>query len=286
MAVPAPAVDPPPICDDTQAFQPYTSGSTGRPKGAIMTHRGMLWYVDYNHRYWPSAESSRGLVALPLFHKNALRGTVKPMLFAGGSFVLMPGYEPRAYLEGAGEVQVYLFTQRRRRIHDVPAIPRSLKTLDLSNLKSMTIGSAVVTPELLELVNRALPHIKVEESYGLTEGGSRCVRRSTAAQCRAAAPARRRPRSELKMIDASGKGTEEEGELLIRCLCLPRLLQRAGDHEGERFRTSGCAPAICSPRTRTASSTSAAASTTCSAAAARTSIRARSSTCCSPIPRW
>src|SRR5207244_2609676 len=80
-------------------FQPYTSGSTGRPKGAIMTHRGMLWYVAYNQRYWPSAESDRGMVALPLFHKNALRGTVKPMLYAGGSFVLMPGYQPRAYLD-------------------------------------------------------------------------------------------------------------------------------------------------------------------------------------------
>jgi acyl-coenzyme A synthetase/AMP-(fatty) acid ligase len=31
MAVPAPAVPPPPIADDAQAFQPYTSGSTGRP---------------------------------------------------------------------------------------------------------------------------------------------------------------------------------------------------------------------------------------------------------------
>ena len=72
MAKPAPAVEPPPIADDAQAFQPYTSGSTGRPKGAIMTHHGMLWYVAYNQRYWPSAESSRGLVALPLFHKNAL----------------------------------------------------------------------------------------------------------------------------------------------------------------------------------------------------------------------
>ena len=57
MAKPAPAVEPPPIGDDTQAFQPYTSGSTGRPKGAIMTHRGMLWYVDNNQRYWPSVET-------------------------------------------------------------------------------------------------------------------------------------------------------------------------------------------------------------------------------------
>ena len=99
MARPAPAVPPPPIGDDTQAFQPYTSGSTGRPKGAIMTHRGMLWYVAHNQQHWPASPDDRGLVALPLFHKNALRGTVKPMLHAGGSFVLMPAYEPRAYLE-------------------------------------------------------------------------------------------------------------------------------------------------------------------------------------------
>ena len=99
MARPAPAVPPPEIGEDTQAFQPYTSGSTGRPKGAIMTHRGMLWYVAHNQQHWPASPDDRGLVALPLFHKNALRGTVKPMLYAGGSFVLMPAYEPRAYLE-------------------------------------------------------------------------------------------------------------------------------------------------------------------------------------------
>ena len=124
MAKPGAAVEPPPIADDAQAFQPYTSGSTGRPKGAIMTHHGMLWYVAYNQRYWPSAESDRGLVALPLFHKNALRGTVKPMLYAGGSFVLMPAYEPRAYLDALGEVQVHLFARGRGGVHDVSPASR------------------------------------------------------------------------------------------------------------------------------------------------------------------
>ena len=222
MAKPAPAVAPPPIADDAQAFQPYTSGSTGRPKGAIMTHHGMLWYVHYNQRYWPSAESSRGLVALPLFHKNALRGTVKPMLLAGGSFVLMPGYEPRAYLEALanykctysrGVAAVFtMFLQYR----DL------LKTLDLSNLRSMTIGSAVVTPELLELVNRALPHIKVEESYGLTEGGSPLRPPIDGRPVPRGSPGAQAPEIELKMIDGNGNETDDEGELLIRCpyVCL------------------------------------------------------------------
>jgi long-chain acyl-CoA synthetase len=222
MAKPAPPVEPPPIDDNTQAFQPYTSGSTGRPKGAIMTHHGMLWYVDYNQRYWPADENARGLIALPLFHKNALRGTVKPMLFAGGSFVLMPGYEPRAYLEtlakykctySRGVAAVFtMFLQYRD----------YLKTLDLSNLRSMTIGSAVVTPELLELVTRALPHIKVDESYGLTEGGSPLRPPIDGRPVPRGSPGAQAPEIELKLIDADGNETDGEGELAVRCpyVCL------------------------------------------------------------------
>jgi long-chain acyl-CoA synthetase len=222
MAKPAPAIEPPPIVDDAQAFQPYTSGSTGRPKGAIMTHHGMLWYVAYNQRYWPSVESSRGLVALPLFHKNALRGTVKPMLYAGGSFVLMPGYEPRGYLEALAK---YKCTYSR----GVAAVFTMflqfrdlLKTLDLSNLRSMTIGSAVVTPELLELVQRVLPHIKVEESYGLTEGGSPLRPPIDGRPVPRGSPGAPAPEIELKMIDVNGNETGDEGELVIKCpyVCL------------------------------------------------------------------
>jgi len=222
MAKPAPPLEPPPIADNAQAFQPYTSGSTGRPKGAIMTHHGMLWYVAYNQRYWPSAETARGLVALPLFHKNALRGTVKPMLYAGGSFVLMPAYEPRAYLEALarykctysrGVAAVFtMFLQHRDH----------LRTLDLSKLRSMTIGSAVVTPELLDLVKNALPHVKVEESYGLTEGGSPLRPPIDGRAVPRGSPGAAAPEVEIKLIDADGNETADEGELVIRCpyVCL------------------------------------------------------------------
>jgi long-chain acyl-CoA synthetase len=238
MTKPGPAVEPPPIADDAQAFQPYTSGSTGRPKGAIMTHHGMLWYVAYNQRYWPSAESSRGLVALPLFHKNALRGTVKPMLYAGGSFVLMPGYEPRAYLEALAKYKC-TYSRGVAAVFTMFLQYRDLlKTLDLSSLRSMTIGSAVVTPELLELVNRALPHIKVEESYGLTEGGSPLRPPIDGRPVPRGSPGAPAPEIELKLIDANGNATDDEGELVIRCpyVCLGYYnepeITRAKLHDG------------------------------------------------------
>ena len=56
-----------------------------------------------------------------------MRGTVKPMLYAGGSFVLMPDYEPRTYLDALakyrctysrGVAAVFtMFLQHRTRSH-------------------------------------------------------------------------------------------------------------------------------------------------------------------------
>jgi len=217
-----PAVEPPPITDITQAFQPYTSGSTGRPKGAVMTHRGMLWYVAYNQRYWPSAETDRGLIALPLFHKNALRGTVKPMLYAGGSFVLMPHYEPRAYLDALAKYKC-TFSRGVAAVFTMFLQHRDyLRSLDLSALRGMTIGSAVVTPELMDAVERALPHVKVSESYGLTEGGSPLRPPVDGRPVPRGSPGVPAPEIELRLVDAHGTDSIEEGELLIRCpyVCL------------------------------------------------------------------
>jgi long-chain acyl-CoA synthetase len=208
--------EPPALAENAQAFQPYTSGSTGLPKGAIMTHAGMLWYVKYNQRYWPTQPEERGLIALPLFHKNAMRGTVKPMLYAGASFVLMPGYEPRSYLEALakyrctysrGVAAVFtMFLQHR----DV------LAKLDLSALKGFTIGSAVVTHELMDEVERALPGIKVGESYGLTEGGSPFRTPIDGRPVPRGSPGCQAPEYEVRLVGPDGKDREDEGELWLK----------------------------------------------------------------------
>ena len=130
-----------------------------------------------------------------------------------------------------------------------------LKTLDLS-LRSMTSGSAVVTPELLELVNRALPHIKVEESYGLTEGGSPLRPPIDGRPVPRGSPGAQAPEIELKMIDADGDESEDEGELLIRCpyVCLGYFNEP--EITRAKLRDGWLRPATCSSRTRMASSIS------------------------------
>ena len=209
-------VAPPALADDAQAFQPYTSGSTGRPKGAIMTHRGMLWYVAHNQRHWPASADDRGCVALPLFHKNALRGTVKPMLHAGGSFVLMPGFDPKAYVEALARYRC-TFSRGVAAVFTMVLEQRAfLDTLDLSALRSMSIGSAVVPPELLNAVERALPHVKMSKSYGLTEGGSPFRAPLDGRPVPRGSVGVQAPDIEVRLIDAEGREHPSDGELLIR----------------------------------------------------------------------
>ena len=166
----SPDFDPPVLGAHHPAFQPYTSGSTGKPKGVVLDHEGQLWWVRCLKRYWPAGPDDRALAAVPLYHKNAMAGAVKPLLQAGGSVVILPGFEPVAFLQALSE-------HRCTQVGAVPAVftilldhMNLIRKLDFSALRKVVLGSAPVQPELLDAVERAFD-VQVGESYGLTEGG-------------------------------------------------------------------------------------------------------------------
>src|SRR4029434_1377508 len=78
---------------DDVCMQPYTSGSTGKPKGVLLTHGGQVWNADILRKALLADDTERALIAVPLYHKNAMAGAVKPFLLAGGSLVVLPGFD-------------------------------------------------------------------------------------------------------------------------------------------------------------------------------------------------
>jgi acyl-CoA synthetase (AMP-forming)/AMP-acid ligase II len=208
------------VSPDGIAFQPYTAGSTGRPKGVRLTHAGILWSVRCTQDLWPMPESEVGLVAVPLFHKNAMRGTVKPALYAGASVVIMPRFEPRAFLDALARYRVTF-------VGGVPAIFSMLlehrdliERLDFSALHSFAIGSAVVSTDLVSDLEQAFHGVEIKESYGLTEGGG---------PLRAPLDGREPPRGscgteapgyEVTLVDDKGRRDAEVGELWTRNPCV------------------------------------------------------------------
>jgi long-chain acyl-CoA synthetase len=221
----APSEYTPAISFDGIAFQPFTAGSTGRPKGVRLTHEGLLWSVRETQRHWPIKDSEVGLVAVPLFHKNAMRGTIKPVLYAGAKAVIMPRFEPRSFLQAAARYQV-TFTGGVPAIFALLLQHRDLiKELDLSKLKAFAIGSAVVPQELIDSLERAFLGVKVKESYGLTEGGGPLREpvsgpKVPRGSCGVAAEG-----YEVKLVASNGSEGVSEGELWTRSPTVTRGYQ-------------------------------------------------------------
>jgi acyl-CoA synthetase (AMP-forming)/AMP-acid ligase II len=208
--------DPPALAPGHLSFLPYTSGSTGKPKGVALTHAGQLWWIRALQRYWPSDETARALAAVPLYHKNAMAGAIKPLLHVGGSVVILPGFEPRRFLET-------LSGYRCTAAGGVPAVFTLLlqqkdliRSLDWSSLKSLKIGSAPTPKELMDAVEAAFG-VPVSESYGLTEGGPVMIgqprdgRRAPHGSCGVAWP-----EGEISLVGADGRDHPDYGELWVR----------------------------------------------------------------------
>jgi acyl-CoA synthetase (AMP-forming)/AMP-acid ligase II len=216
----APSSCAPALSPDGIAFQPYTAGSTGRPKGVRLTHRGMLWSIRSTQENWPMDSAEIGLVAVPLFHKNAMRGVIKPALHAGAAVVLMPRFEPRAFLDALARYRV-TFSGGVPAIFTLLLQHRDLlERLDFSAFHMVAIGSAVVPQEMVDALERVFPNLKVKESYGLTEGGG---------PLRAPTDGRPVPRGscgiategyEVKLVAPDGREGVKEGELWTRNPCV------------------------------------------------------------------
>ena len=200
------------LADEHLCFLSYTSGSTGRPKGVPLTHAGQMWWLKALLHYWPTTPEVRNLVAVPLYHKNAMAGAVKPRLASGGSMVLMPEFKARPFLENAA----------RYRVTNVSGVPTVftlileetdlIERLDLSALQVAVVGSAPVHEELEQAMADKLG-VAVLQSYGLTEGGpvmlgppldGSPVPRGSAGVAW--------PEGEVKLVSADGTDAPEAGE--------------------------------------------------------------------------
>ncbi|TVQ29748.1 MAG: long-chain fatty acid--CoA ligase [Geminicoccaceae bacterium] len=207
-----PAFDPP---ADAAAFVAYTSGSGGWPKGALLGHAGMLWSIRLAERLAPLAPDACAVAATPLYHKNAMRGVIKPYLRAGAMAVITTSFDAPLFLHA---LQTYgaTFTS------GVPAIfSRALAEIerrggiDLPRLEAVAIGSAVVTETLAGAVEAAFG-AKVKNAYGLTEAGGPLQPPADGRAVPEGSVGVPALENEVRLVDSEGGDACQEGELWVR----------------------------------------------------------------------
>lgn len=155
---------------DSVAIQPYTSGSTGRPKGVLLSHYGQNWSRRILAHTRGTTEKDVILVAAPLYHKNALNA-IKQGLTAGATLALLPQFDIVRYIEAIGH-------HRCTVISGVPTMMAMLLTrkdllarTDTTSVRTIMMGSAPSSPELLKDLGAQFPNAEPLVVYGVTEGG-------------------------------------------------------------------------------------------------------------------
>jgi acyl-CoA synthetase (AMP-forming)/AMP-acid ligase II len=161
------AVEPSP---ETVAIQPYTSGSTGRPKGVLLTHYGQNWSRLILAHTRATTERDVILVAAPLYHKNALNA-IKQGLTAGATLILMPQFNVERYIEAIGRFRATVISGVPTMMSMLLARKHLLGRTDTASVRTIMMGSAPSSPQLVSELRAVFPNAEPLVVYGVTEGG-------------------------------------------------------------------------------------------------------------------
>ena len=150
---------------DDPALIAYTSGTTGAPKGAVLRHRNLLAGVESVIRAWRMTPEDRLVHCLPIFHAHGLVVGAYGTMTAGGSAVLLPGFDAVGVADAVVAHRTSLFFGVPTMYHRLVASGRAG---DLASLRLCVSGSAPLSAELHAAASSAIGSV-VLERYGMTE---------------------------------------------------------------------------------------------------------------------
>jgi len=144
----------------------YTSGSTGTPKGVMLSHRTLYLHALDAAGAYKDVDSMVDLHTIPLFHANGW-GRPQASTMLGVKQVMVRRFEPTA---------VFKLIQEHHAT-DMSVVPTMANALlnspdlgkyDLSSMRTITLGGAAASPELVARMEKAF-HADAYSGYGLTE---------------------------------------------------------------------------------------------------------------------
>jgi long-chain acyl-CoA synthetase len=143
-----------------------TSGTTGKIKGVVVSHPDLITGVTGTN-----LDRSRStLHAIPLTGSGGNLGIVMLPVRGGATAITQPKFEPKGFLELVREKKpnlVYLVPSMLRLILDHPDVGQ----YDFAGVKYLMTGTAPLPHDSVERALALWPHVRMRNSYGMSEGG-------------------------------------------------------------------------------------------------------------------
>ena len=199
------------------AFIMYTSGTTGRPKGVILTHDNLLWNAVNVLSTEQGVHGSDVTVAVaPMFHIGGLGVHTLPLLYVGGTSVILPSFDPVATLRAMAENRTTVQFMVPAMWSALTQVP-NFDSYDLSALRMAMGGGAPVPLTIIDFMRqRGVPFT---EGFGMTETAPMVsVLDAANVTTRAGSIGRVAMHVDARIVDADDRDVPVDtvGELLVR----------------------------------------------------------------------
>ncbi|MFG3498035.1 FadD3 family acyl-CoA ligase [Streptomyces sp. NPDC047928] len=192
----------------------FTSGTTGRPKGVVISHEQTLRCYAIWSELAGLREGDRYLIVNPFFHTFGYKAGIIACLMRGATMIPQPVFNVDTALANIAAEGVTV-------LPGPPTLHQSLldhparAAHDLSSLRLVVTGAAVVPLRLVERLRDELGVATVLTAYGLSEASGLVTmcRRGDPPATIATTSGRAIPGTEVRVLsDAPG----EPGEVLVR----------------------------------------------------------------------
>jgi amino acid adenylation domain-containing protein len=155
------------VGEENLAYVIYTSGSTGNPKGVMVQHRGVVNYLSWAARTYPS-DGQGSLVHSSLSFDLTVTGLYLPLLAGRGVHLLPEGEDINALSRALKEDTGYSFiklTPSHLKLLNKQLAPAEIK----GRSKALILGGENLLAETVGLWLDYAPETRLYNEYGPTE---------------------------------------------------------------------------------------------------------------------